>query len=210
MQREAALTALEHARRLGPSLDGLLDLVSSDENKHLRAHTWLSPKVSGSGGELTGDGTLQLWTRTINGASYPGEVCVSVFIRRTVQVPVQPPEGSLTYVDLQVDVPVVNVGNLNGGEDLLDPGLTHFRYERDPWPQAWQEIEMPLEFVTVNTDGAPVPIVLEPGDQVGMTLAVRDAGTQPGTGLEFNYDHPSFDSRLQLQSDAVIPFEGGI
>lgn len=35
---------------------------------------------------------------------------------------------------------------------------------------------------------------------------VKRGGTEPGQGLEFMYDHVDFESRLQLETETVIPF----
>jgi hypothetical protein len=188
------------------TLDGILSAITSDSNKHLRTHTWLSRAVSGSGGVLTGEGTLELWTKTVNGASHPGKVCAYLFIRQTVQVPVKLLLLPLFYVSLEVDVPVVNTESLAGGADPLD--ITYFTHQAASWPTQWTEIAMPLEFIGVDSTGAPIPLALTPGSRVGLTLMVDKAGTQPGNALEFMYDHPSFDSRLQLETDALIEFNG--
>ncbi|MGH2953165.1 MAG: type IV pilus modification PilV family protein [Solirubrobacterales bacterium] len=184
------------------ALDGVLDLVTGEPNKHLRAHTWLSPRVNSTGGILTGEGNLELWTKTINGAIHPGKICVYLFIRQTVQVPVKLLGLPLFYVTLEVDVPVVNSDFLADGGNPLN--ISYFEHAQDPWPSQWIEISMPLEFLSVDSTGAPIPLVLTPGSQVGMTLMVDKTGTEPGTGLEFMYDHPSFESRLHLETNEII------
>ena len=181
------------------ALDGLLDLGGSETDKHLRMHTWLSPAVTNSGGILTGDATLELWTKTVNGASHPGSICISLFIRREIEIPRITLLGlPLASITIEADVPVINTG---------DPGnLTHFSYSQASWPRNWTEISVPMEFIGVDSAGLPVPLSLPQGSRVGMTLMSRRTGTQPGQALEFLYDHPSFDSRLQLQTNQVIGF----
>src|SRR5205814_4910457 len=47
-------------------------------------HEWLSPAVpTGFDVQLDGTGTFNLWTQTVNGASYNGEVCVWIFVQGT-------------------------------------------------------------------------------------------------------------------------------
>ena len=181
----------------GP-LDGVLDLLGGDSEKHLRLHTWLSPTVASSGGVLTGEGTLELWTKTVNGASHPGEICVSLFIRQKVQVPVKLLGVPLFYVEIEADLPVVNTAS------PLQP--TFFTHSEPAWPTDWTEVEMPLEFIGVDSTGAPIPLTLTPGSQIGMTLMVKKGGTEPGNALEFMYDHASFESRLALETDQIIAF----
>lgn len=192
----------------GP-LDGVLDLTGGESNKHLRVHTWLSPKVTGDGGVLAGKGNLDLWTRTVNGTSHPGEICVWLFRRQTVQVPVKLLLIPLYYVDLEVDVPFVNVGMLTNNNGLTCQqglNLTYFRCSQNPWPSGWSKISVPMDFVNVDSSGEAIPAVLPPQSRLGLSLMVRKGGTEPGQGLEFMYDHVDFESRLQVRTDAQICF----
>lgn len=193
--------------------DGLLDLPGTEPNKHLRLHTWVSPPVSGSGTELVGKGTLVLSTKTVNGAAHPGEICASLFVRRTVDVPVcaEPCEGDPTVAPLEVDLPMLNTGpqtDLNGLR--CDSGVEHplyFGCSMTSWPIAWEDtLAMPLDFAAVDSAGDPVPATLEPGDRIGVSLMVKRGGTEPGTGLEFMYDAIEFQSKLEIEADGLIPF----
>ena len=47
---------------------------------------------------------------------------------------------------------------------------------------------------------------LLPGERLGVAISVERSGTNPGDGLEFMYDHPSFDSRLQIKTSSVLPW----
>ncbi|HEY8467638.1 MAG TPA: hypothetical protein VIL04_12645 [Solirubrobacterales bacterium] len=237
-------------------LDGLLTLVGGDPNKYARVHTWLSPPIRNQGGVLLGQGTLDLWTKTINGAVHPGEICVSVFIRQKVQVSVLPKQLclpllgciqldlgiidltktppqvclplvgciglELSLIELELDVPLINTLGLTGRTNPPTEGglecdrgvnplgellrLTYFRCKKNPWPQEWTKLSIPLDFLGVNTSGQLIPEVLPRDSQIGVSLMVRKAGTQPGSGLEFMYDHPSFQSRLQLRTDKLLEF----
>jgi hypothetical protein len=192
-------------------LDGLLDLPGSDPNKHLRVHTWVSPPVGGSGGALAGKGTLELRTKTINGAAHQGEICATLFVRRTVDVPVcaEPCAGEPTQVPLEVDVPVLNTGSQTELEGLrCEQGnqLPYFACSMTSWPTAWSEVSMPMDFVGADSTGATGPVDLQPGDRVGVSLMVKRDGTEPGQGLEFMYDAINYESRLELETDQLIPF----
>jgi hypothetical protein len=184
-------------------LDGVLDLPTDESNKQLRVHTWLSPKITGQGGILSGVGTLELYSKTVNGSVHPGEICVSLFIRQTVAVPVE----SQGTVNLEVDVPVVNTG-LTGEPGCNAGGLnaTFFRCALGAWPTGWTKVSMPMNFIGVDSTGAPIPLALTPGSQVGMSIMVRGSGTQPGQALEFMYDAVGYESRLELETDRVISF----
>lgn len=237
-------------------LDGLLTLGQDVPNKYARIHTWVSPPIKNQGGVQVGEGTLDLWTRTINGAQHPGEICVSVFMRQTVQVSVLPSQLCLpllgcvqlnlgiidltktppqvclplvgciglevSLIELELDVPLVNTIGLLGRSDpptqdglACDKGvnplgeilrLTYFRCRMNPWPPEWSKITIPLDFLGVNTSGQLIPEVLPRDSRIGIALMVRKSGTEPGQGLEFMYDHPSFQSRLQLKTDKLIEF----
>ena len=190
--------------------DGLLDLGGGTD-KHLRMHTWLTPPVQGSGGVMTGRGTLELFTKTINGAVHPGQICLSMFIRREVTIPVQicvviclP----LNQVPIEVDIPVVNVGLLSNGDCREGAGLnlSHFTFSQNPWPTEWDKISVPICFAAVNSAGALVPLALPPESRLGLTLLVKRSGTEPGAGLEFMYDAVGYESRLEVETEDVISF----
>ena len=196
---------------LPAQLDGILDLTAGEANKHLRTHTWVSPPMQGSGGVLLGRGTLELYTKTVNGAVHPGEICVWLSVRQSVTIPAQlcvlvcVPLGSTT---IEVDLPYLNVGLLTGGACRTGLGLnlTNFQYSQNPWPAQWAKISVPMCFAAVNAAGAVVPAILPPNSRVVLSVMTKRGGTQPGQALEFMYDHPDFESRLQLETNKLISF----
>jgi len=147
-----------------------------------RVHRWLSPPIPGEPGSgdvlLTGDGTLNLWTRTISGAVYPGRVCAWLFVR--------------SYSgETIVDTTAINLG---------PPLSLHFEHFATTWPSAgWEEIALPLSFGYAEEGGA---LPLPPGSRLGLAVAV---GGDTKTGLQFIYDQPSFDSRLELATRGTRP-----
>lgn len=203
---------LEPLAEAPEDLDGLLDLPGADPNKQLRRHTWLSPPVSGSGAELLGKATLELFSKTVNGAVHPGEICVSLFVRQTVDVPVCADEacdGEPLQAPLEIDVPVVNVGpatNLDGTFCHQGLSLPYFRCSRTTWPGEWTKVPVPMEFSALDSTGAQAPLVLADGDRIGVSVMVKKGGTAPGAGLEFMYDAVGFESRLELETDQLIAF----
>ena len=191
--------------------DGLLDLGGTEDSKQLRTHTWLSPKVGAGGGALLGRGTLELFTKTVNGATHPGELCVWMFIRQKVSLPVQVCELvclPAQTVEVEVDFPVINVGQLADGSCRSGTGanLTNFSYSQSTWPRNWIEISIPLCFAAVDSAGTVIPIVLPPQSQIGVTVMPKKSGTQPGDGFELMYDAVGFESRLELETDRILPF----
>ncbi len=80
------------------------------------------------------------------------------------------------------------------------PDAEWFPHEEDPWPKSnWTEVDVPMKFL--HAGGSLVP-----GERLGVAISVERSGTNPGDGLEFMYDHPSFDSRLQVKSSSPLPF----
>lgn len=155
----------------------------TEDDKQWKMHKWLSPAIpNGYDVLLDGRGTLRLWTQTINGAVHPGRICVYLFTRQ------------LNELGVPVDTPVVN---------LDAPGaLDHFPYAEASWPSGdWGEINIPMHFAAAD-DGA---IRLLPGTRLGLAIAVHRSGTLPGDGLQFNYDTPSFESVLELETRSLLP-----
>jgi hypothetical protein len=144
-----------------------------------KIHKWVSPPVPDDFELLLdGEATLSLWTRTLNGATHQGRICVFLFARK------------LNVLGVPVDVPMVN-------QEITD--ATWFPYEEQTWPrQNWTEISVDMDFLYAA--GA-----LMPGERLGLAISVERSGTNPGDGLEFMYDHPSFDSRLQVKTTSVLP-----
>jgi hypothetical protein len=162
------------------SIPGAPDLT--DPIRFQRVHKWLSPAApSGYDVVFDGDGTLNLWTQTVGGASYPGRICVWLFVRQ------------LNLDGVPVDTPAVNL-------DPSQAGATYFTFEQDQWPTSWTEITIPMSF--------DLDAHLLPGGRLGLAIGVERGGTGVGeqeTGLQFHYDEPSFDSRLELETHSVLP-----
>jgi hypothetical protein len=147
-----------------------------------RVHRWLSPPVPAHEGSqdllLTGDGTLSLWTKTINGAVYSGRICAWLFVRSQ--------SGSTV-----TDTFAVNLG---------PPVSLYFSYFAQSWPSSgWTEISVPLGFGYADEGGA---LPLAPGTRLGLALSVGD---DTSSALQLRYDMPSFDSRIQLATTGAPP-----
>jgi hypothetical protein len=151
------------------------DLLQPD--KFQKVHKWVTPEIPGGFNiQFDGNGTLDLWTQTVNGASYSGKICIWLFQRQ------------INLLGVPVDTPAVNL-------DI--PTLDYFTYSQSPWPTTWTEIHVPLHF-QLNA--------LLPGSRLGLAIAIDRSGTGDGSqGLQFMYDEPSFDSRLELKSSSLLP-----
>ncbi len=73
-----------------------------------------------------------------------------------------------------------------------NPG--YFVYSQSSWPTDGVDRD-PSPASLLRIGGGTVR--LSPGDRLGSRSASSSQGTLPGAGLQFMYDHPSFDSRLR-------------
>jgi hypothetical protein len=141
-------------------------------------HEWLSPVIpTGYDVQLDGTGTFNLWTQSVNAASYAGKVCVWLFVQ-TVD------SGGNTVRTAAVDTvnPVA--------------GTPYFTYQQGTWPTGWAELHIPLAFSL----GAH----LAAGSRLGLIVGVDRDGTG-SDGLQILYDEPSFDSRLEVKTHSAVP-----
>jgi len=147
-----------------------------------KVHRWLSPPVPSHSGEqdllLTGEGTLNLWTKTLGSTPYPGRICAWLFARS---------QSGATVTDTLV----VNLG---------PPTSLYFSYFAQSWPSSgWTEISIPLSFGYASEGGA---LPLPPGSRLGLALSV---GSDSSSALQLRYDMPSFDSRILLTTTGAPP-----
>jgi type II secretory pathway pseudopilin PulG len=145
----------------------------------LYLHKWVSPTIPSGFSTITLDGTgeLDMWTQTINGASNPGRICIWLFKRH------------LNALGQPVDTFPTNL-NQTGNPP-------YFTYSQSSWPNTgWTEIHLPLHFSS---------LAIPAGDRLGLAVGVERQGTLPGSGLQFEYDHPSFDSRLEVDTHSLLP-----
>jgi hypothetical protein len=153
---------------------GVPDIAEPD--RFQKVHKWLSlPMPAGTDVQLNQTGTLDLWTQSVNGAIYPGKICVWLFQRE------------LNVLGAPIDTPAVS---------LDTGGINYFTYEQAQWPTTWTEIHVPLHFL--------LNVHLIPQSRLGVAITVERANTG-ASGLEFMYDEPSFDSRLELTSQSTLP-----
>jgi type II secretory pathway pseudopilin PulG len=168
------------------NVGGLL-VNDPDATRSQTVHKWLSPPMgTGFNVVLQQHGTLDLWTQSINAASYGGKICVWLF------------ERHLNVLGVPVDTPAINLDT--GGSCSATnraPCLTYTTFSQGTWPTSWTELHIPLHF--------DLGLNLGPNSQLGLAIQVEKAGTSGG-GMQFMYDEPSFDSRLELKSTSLLPF----
>lgn len=151
----------------------------ADGAKYKRLHKWVTPAVPAGVTDLalTGEGSLSLWTQSIEGGVYFARICVWLFVRES---------GADTA--------------------LVQPleSLPYTAYSQASWPSSgWTEISVSLDLR--DPEGA-LEIALPPGSRLGLALSVDDdTGNEAQTGIQTLYDEPSFDSRLSLSATGSLP-----
>jgi len=144
-------------------------------------HRWVTaPMATGFTYVLEGAATLKLWTRTINNVSLPGRICVFLFTRESV---VSGGEADVLIRNSQTNEP-------------------YFIYDNPTWPPStstggWVEVTLPMQFEAGTR--------VFPGERLGIAIQVERGGTNPGEALQFMYDHPSFDTRLEVRTSTPLP-----
>ena len=84
-----------------------------------------------------------------------------------------------------------------GGSDVATSSPAYFTLSRSSWPNnGWAEIQVPLSFSQLT---------LSAGDRLGLALTLEKQGTPSSSGLQFMYDHPSFDSRFEVDTHSLVP-----
>jgi prepilin-type N-terminal cleavage/methylation domain-containing protein len=167
---------------------GLLPALGTAPQYYI--HKWLSPQMpNGSDILLNGTATLDLWTQTVAGDAYPGKICIWLFTRQIVTDPT-------TQQTSAVDTAVVNLDQRNPDNNLFN--LTYWTYSAPSWPSGgWHSISKSMHFAALH---------LTSGLRLGLAIAVERSGTLPGQGLQFQYDAPTFDSRLEADITSAPPF----
>jgi hypothetical protein len=135
----------------------------------------------GSNFNMSGTVTLDVDTRTLNDASYKGTLCIYLFIRHESG---SPPTATDTMIaNKETGLPYLSVTPSGTGQW---------------WRFAWFELRQKFNFVGPKT----VPV----GDRLGLALSVERSGTG-GDGIAFLYDHPSYRSRIEVETTTPLSGE---
>jgi len=186
----------------GTGLSQTLDLPLTETTPQVKTHTWLSPPLEAPFAPLTSaDATLELWTKSVAGAAYQGDLCVYVFKRITVQ---QQLPGNITNTFV-FDSPAT-----------LANAHPYLEIQKATWPQDWTKLSTGSFGVTMlsvdsvltylSSHGIPGTLT-SPSQRLGLALTVNGSGTS-GDALDVMYDHPTFDSRFEFdttQGTCIIP-----
>jgi hypothetical protein len=148
-----------------------------DGNNYLKVHKWLAPKIPPGFNNILFHGNATLNLWTQTINNGIYGGGVCVWLFAR----------ELNILGLPVDVPLVH----------LSGGLTAVSYHQNPWPHGgWTELSIPIP-IDIGTN-------LLVGYQLGLAVAVDNDNT--GGGLQFAYDAPSYDSRLQINTTGSLPF----
>jgi Tfp pilus assembly protein PilV len=174
--------ATDAALEPNPNTDAGLQLLRQDANgcsfsggsssPQYKVHRWLSQPVP-LAFVMTGQATLDFYTRTINDVYASGGICVWLFKRAEAT------QGGVTTF---TDTLLVNASN---------PSNAYFTFTQSPWPRgAWIRRSLAMGFSSTT---------LDTGQRIGLAIAVRREDT-PQDVLEFMYDHPDYPSRLEVKT----------
>ena len=154
---------------------------TASANPQSQVHRWVTDPFA-SGFTLSGNITLEFYTRTINEAQHKGTLCVFLYKRHETGSPPTAEDSILA--------------NAKGGA-----GYWTFTPEGNAnWPSTeWKRIRLTMEFLSP-------PYTIPAGDRLGVALAVEGANT-PAEAIQIMYDHPQYPSRLEV--DTNTPLEGG-
>jgi type II secretory pathway pseudopilin PulG len=147
-------------------------------------HRWVTDPFS-AGFTLTGQITLEFYTRSINEALHKGTLCVYLYKRDET---VSPPEDAI-------------LANAKGGAGYwtYTPPVTT-ENPNGYWPSSeWGRVRLTMDFISP-------PYTIPAGDRLGVALSV-ERGNTPADAIQIMYDHPKFPARIEV--DTNTPLEGG-
>jgi prepilin-type N-terminal cleavage/methylation domain-containing protein len=154
-----------------------------------QVHRWVTdpvPSTLTEGFKMTGNVTLEFYSKTLNKASHTGTLCVYLFKRHETGSPPVATDTLLT--------------NLTGGAAYW----TYTPKANEFWPpgiptEEWKKLRLTMSF-----NGAPYTIPV--GDRLGVALSLERFNT-PAEAIQFMYDHPNYPSRIEVETNT--PIDGG-
>lgn len=185
--------ALQQAQALaGSPTNQLMQLPSPEPNPQLEMHTWVTDPLTTTFSTLTSaKASLDLWAKSVGGAAYQGGLCVYVFKRFTIQQQI----GGITTANFVVDWPA-SIG-------LAKP---YVEIQRATWPQDWTKVSTgTINLTMLSADQILSMLQSVPGtltvtqSRLGLGLTVDQQHTSGGA-LEAMYDHPTYDSHLEVDT----------
>ncbi len=148
-----------------------------------QVHRWVTdpmPKAF----EMDGKVVLEFYTRTLNDALYTGTLCVYLFEREEI-----PSSEPLEEKDTMLT-------------DSKEGSLywTYTPEGNGYWPRnSWAKVRLTMEFA---------PQSIEEGHRLGVALSVDRANT-PADAIPIMYDHPNYQTRLEVETKTPLEGEEG-
>lgn len=180
-----------------PASDKGLQLVKQDGagcdstggpvDPHQKIHRWVSAPLP-FGFVIEERTTLEIFTRTLNGARHPGGICVYPFTRED--------RDGVVATDTPIVISRVSATSSPFGSwgcALAGPAVS-CQNEDWPAPDRWGRLQVRMELPRTV-----VPV----GRRLGIAISV-ERGATPADALQFAYDHPEFRSRLAVTTPTPL------
>jgi type II secretory pathway pseudopilin PulG len=157
---------------------------TATEHPEARVHRWVTDPME-EDFTLSGEATLEFYSRTLNDDLYTGTVCVFLFRRHE--------PSSSTATDTML-------ANKNGGT-LYWTYTPKEETWNGFWPRnSWATLRLGM---TINN----APITIPKGDRLGLALSVERGNTAPAEAIPIMYDNPLYPTRIEVETPT--PIEGG-
>jgi type II secretory pathway pseudopilin PulG len=143
-----------------------------------QVHRWVTDPMA-TDFMMSGQVTLDVWTRTVKDENTKGALCIFLFEREETG---SPPKGK--------DLPLTNKVGGAAYWEYVYPG-------NGLWPEKWSELGVKMTF-----NG---PITIKAGHRLGLGLGVN--GNTSAHALSLMYDHPGYRSRIEVETPT--PIDGG-
>lgn len=156
---------------------------TASQNPEARVHRWVTDPMA-EDFTMTGEATLEFYSRTLNDELYTGTVCVYLYTRHETG---SPPSGTDTLL-----------ANRNGGTLYWT-----FTPKEETWNGFWPRNVWATLRLGMTINGAPINIPA--GDRLGVAISVERANT-PADAIPIMYDHPLYPTRVEIET--TTPIEG--
>lgn len=154
-------------------------------NPESKIHRWVSDPLASSF-TMTGNATLEFYTRAINDAVHTGKLCVYLFSRSETGTP---PVATDTQIRDKV------ITSSNSCSPTCNPYFTYTPAGGGNWPRnAWTKVRFLLQFNS---------IMIPAGQRLGIAISVERAAT-PADSIQILYDHPNYPTRIEVDTSTPI------
>lgn len=149
---------------------------TSTSEPQWQVHRWVTDPMP-STFILNGKATVDFFTRSFNGGSYRGTLCIYLFHRRE--------EGSpLEAEDTKLENPAIKEAFY----------WTYTGQENGEWPRGeWAEVRVPMSFAKTE---------IKAQERLGVAFSV-DGNSDPGA-IPLLYDHPDYRARIEVETPTPL------